>query len=174
RNDGATGMDTGCRRPHRVCGIYRAAPQGSRPACQAVDLVAGSGPVGRHPCPDIDGSGVVVRLSQGGWSGRLVSYCTGVRCRLRGIDHYCLYLQWLLAVMSAAPDTRLGQVHGKASPRCPRRVWLVYSRLNSPRCCNTGITCSTKSSTLSGRDGGIKLKPSAPYSTNQRSMWSAT
>jgi hypothetical protein len=49
-----------------------------------------------------------------------------------------------------------------------------YSRRNRPRRCNSGTIFSTKSSSPSGRNGNMMLKPSQPRSTNQRSSPSAT
>ncbi len=61
-----------------------------------------------------------------------------------------------------------------ASDQGCRAAWCPsYSVRISPRCCSTGTTWSTNSSSPPGRYGGWIRNPSTPRSSNQSCIWSA-
>ena len=59
---------------------------------------------------------------------------------------------------------------GRARPRCERSVRPSYDVRNNPRRCSSGRTSAMNLSSISGRTGGIRLKPSAAPSSTHASI----
>ena len=133
--------------------------------------------------PTITSVGRSVLGGTGSTNGQIVVR-RGLRVALRQ-DRVCLALReapwvaqaWASVLLAPSVNGRASRqfpsLDGNGTPRFCRSIAPSYSVRNRPRRCNSGTTRSTNSLSAPGTCGGNRLKPSAAFSTNHCSSWSA-